>query len=239
MTLRFLSLAAFVLFASPLLAAPVPPPAKTDDAVSATAVKLLQQRRVQKELKMTAEQRIAIVDGLEDLQEAFEKKLNDISRMPNVPDDAFDKIDQEHQKNIQKLFNETATKSLNATQRTRLQQLDWHIRGVAAFADAKVAKMLQLDEKQQKLATDLRDQQQGAVNNYLDGIGADDDQKRRADLFEQRKKLLKTMEDKLTADQKTAWQTMIGETPKGFQIDEIWLRVEEELDLIKPELRAR
>ena len=52
-----------LLSGAALFAAPVPPPPRADDSVSASAVKLLQERKVQKELKMTAEQRIVEREG--------------------------------------------------------------------------------------------------------------------------------------------------------------------------------
>ena len=69
--------------------------------------------------------------------------------------DAFDKLDKEHKKGIDKLLSESATKSLNATQRKRLGQLDWHIRGVAAFTDPKAEKLFQFDKEQKELVAAL------------------------------------------------------------------------------------
>src|SRR5688500_15223872 len=149
MSRRAIPLAAVaVLFASPLFAAPVPPPPRADDSVSPTAVKLLQHRKVQKELKLTAEQRIVILDGLGDLEEEYLKKLEVVSRMPNLPDDTLDTLDKEHRKSIDKMLADAAVKSHNANQRKRLHQLDWRTREAAAFTDPTVEKVLQLTHAQ-------------------------------------------------------------------------------------------
>lgn len=223
-----------VLFACPLFAAPVPPAPKQDDSVSPSAVKLLQHRKVQKELKMTAEQRIVIFDGLADLEEDYEKKITELSRMPNAAEEQYDKLEKDHRKAIDKLLGDSATKSLNANQRKRLHQLDWRLRGVAAFADPKVEKLLQLTEAQKKKSAEFVERQNGAVDSYIDGNGNDDEAKRRADLFAARAEFLKQMEATLTADQKTAWTALLGEAPTGFAVDDLWLKIEEETDQLVP-----
>ena len=215
-------------------AAPIPPQPKPDDSVSPSAVKLLKHRKVQKELKMSAEQRVVIFDGLADIEEEYEKKLEDLSRMPNAAEEAYDKLDKDREKAVEKLLTESATKGLNAAQRTRLRQLDWRIRGAGAFADEQVAQKLQLTDAQKKKAADVAERMKGDLDRYLDGAGGDDDAKRKADLFASRKDRLKEMTDALTADQKTAWATMLGEDAKGFAADELWLKIEEESDLSVP-----
>ncbi len=235
MSRRAISLSAVaILFAIPLLAAPVPPSPKPDDSVSPSAIQLLQHRKVQKELKMTAEQRIGILDGLADLDEEYEKKLDALSRQPNAAEEQYDKLDKENRKAVDKLLGETAMKSLSAPQRKRLGQLDWRIRGVGAFADQKVEKLLQLTDAQKKKAAELVERQKGAANSYFDNLGNEDDAKRKTDLFASRKDFLKQMEDALTADQKTGWAALLGDAATGFAIDDLWLRIEEDADLLLP-----
>ena len=60
------ALACILIVAGAAYAAPVPAlPKNADDDASLTAVKLLKNRKIQKELKLNAEQRIAIVDDEE------------------------------------------------------------------------------------------------------------------------------------------------------------------------------
>lgn len=211
-------------------AAPVPAGPKGDDAPAASAIKLLEQRKVQKELKMTAEQRIALVDGLADLEEEYEKKIEALVVPPNGGDELFEKLEQDRRKGVEKLLTDAVTKSLTAAQRKRLQQLDWHVRGVAAFADPRVAKALQLTEAQQKKAAELAERQKGAADRFFDNPLNEDDAKRKTDLFASRKDFQKQMEDALTADQKTGWKALLGDAPAAFDAAQLWLKIEEDSD---------
>jgi hypothetical protein len=224
---------ATLLLAGPLAAAPVPPQPKADSSISPSAVLLLQQRKVQKELTMTAEQRVAVFDGLADIDEEHEKKLDALARKPDAPEEEYDKLNKERQKASEKLLADTAGK-LTTAQRTRLQQFDWRLRGAAAFTDPRVEKKLQLTGAQKKKAAEVAERMKGALSRYLDGEGDEDDAKRKAELFDFRKARLKEMQDALTADQKTAWATMLGAAPTGFVVDDLWLKIEEDADLNLP-----
>jgi hypothetical protein len=195
-------------------------------------IQLLQHRKVQKELKMTAEQRIAIVDGTADIEEAFDKKMDELDRMPMAPEEAYEKLEKERETALEKLFEGVATKGLSASQRGRLRQIDWHIRGAAAFTDPTVEKKLQLTEEQKKKAADIAERLKVEVRRYLGNDGAADGTDRKANLFTFRKNRLKEMLEVLTADQKTAWTTMLGDAPTGFVAEEFWLKHTDETTVL-------
>lgn len=224
--------AAVLLVVPAALAAPVPATTGGDDTVPPAAAKLLRFRKVQKELMMTAEQRIALVDALEDIDENYEKEITRILKLPNAPDEALDKADQNRRKAIEKLMTETAAKSLSAGQRTRLRQIDWQLRGPAAFTEARVEKALQLTDDQKKAAAALAERQQQMAEQYLDQIGSDTEEKLKADLFAFRKEATMKFVTSLKPDQRDAWKAMLGEPVKGFDVHELWLQVIEEEDLI-------
>lgn len=213
-------------------AAPVPPMPKADDSVSASASRLLAHRKIQKELKLSAEQRLAILDGIADLDDEHQKKVEELVRMPNFDNAAFDKLAAERQKQGDKLLTGLAAKSLTAAQRARLQQLDYRLRGPTAFTDPRVEKKLVLTDAQKKLAKETAERMSAELNRYLDGNGDDTPDRRKAELFDFRKARTKDMLGALTADQKTAWELMLGVAPTGFEVDELWLKVEEELDAL-------
>jgi hypothetical protein len=216
---------AALLLSGPLGAAPVPAGGpKPDDSVSPTAVKLLQHRKIQKELKMTAEQRVVIFDGLADLDEEHEKKLDELAKKPDAADADYEKLDKELEKATDKLLASVAN-DLTAAQRARLRQLDWRLRGPAAFADPQVEKKLQLTDTQKKKAADAAERMKTELNRYVNAE-TDDEAKQKAALLEFRKARLKEMEDMLTADQKTSWTTMLGTAPTGFVVDDFWLKIE-------------
>jgi hypothetical protein len=233
MSRRVIPLLAAFLLASLASAAPVPPAPK-DDSAPSSAVRLVEHRHVQKELKMSAEQRLAVLDGLGDLAEEVEKKFEALARMPNPPDDAFEKVMRDHRKGADRLLAEAAEKLTDA-QRKRLRQIDWRVRGVAAFADPQVQKLLQLTDAQRKTASELAGRLKNELDRFLEGQIDGDEAKGRADLFSVRKDVLKQMEAALTVEQKTAWTAMLGAEPTGFKVEELWLRVEEDADLLPPE----
>ncbi|VTS02234.1 Uncharacterized protein OS=Singulisphaera acidiphila (strain ATCC BAA-1392 / DSM 18658 / VKM B-2454 / MOB10) GN=Sinac_1105 PE=4 SV=1 [Gemmata massiliana] len=223
-----------ILLAAPLFAAPVPPAPKGDDPVVPSAAKLLQNRKVQKELKMTAEQRIVVLDGLADLDEEYEKKFEQLSRAPNPAEDAYDKLDKERKQGVDRLLTEVATKSLTSAQRKRLAQLDRRVQGIGAFNDPRVQSVLQLTDAQKKKIAELVERQKSELTRYFDNLGNEDDMKRKSDLLEFRKDMLKQMEGVLTADQKTGWAVLLGEAATGFVPDELWIKMEDEMDLPLP-----
>ena len=185
---------------------------------------------------MTAEQRIVVLDGLADLEEEHEKKVEQLSRAPNVAEDAYEKLDKERKKGIDRLLTDTVAKSLTSAQRKRLAQLDRRVQGIGAFGDPRVQGVLQLTDAQKKKAAELVERQKGELNRYFDNAGNEDDVKRKADLIAFRKDVLKQMEDALTADQKTGWAVLLGDAVTGLAPDDLWLRIEDEMDLTLPGL---
>jgi hypothetical protein len=224
---------ALLLLVAQSEAAPTPPQPKPDDSVSSPAIKLLKNRKIQKELKMSADQRIAIYDGLADIEEDYDKKTEELSRNPNATDEMYEKLDKDREKAVDKLLNDSVTKGLTAAQRSRLRQLDWQLRGPLAFNDDQVAKKLILTDDQKKKAADIAERMKGELNRYINnlGNGNGDDAKNKAELFKFRKELQKEMVDALTDDQKTSWKNLIGEDATGFAVNDLWLKIEQEGDL--------
>jgi hypothetical protein len=212
-------------------AAPVPAEPKADDSVSPSATLLLQHRKIQKELKMTADQRIVIVDGLADIEEEYDKKMEALARKPETTDEEYEKLDQERQKGTEKFLAGAAT-NLTAAQRARLRQLDLWVRGPAAFTDPQVEKKLLLTDAQKKKATEAVERTKEELKRYFDGLGNENDDMRKKTLFEFRKARLKELENALTNDQKTAWAALLGDAPSGFVVDELWLKIEEDAESV-------
>jgi hypothetical protein len=225
-------LAGLLLLTSSAHAAPVPKgPKAPDEPVPTAAAKLLKYRKVQKELKMSAEQRINLYDALEDIEEEFEKRLLALDKLPNAPDQAYDKLDKDRLASVEKLVKTTADKELNAAQRARLRQIDRQVRGPGAFAEPAVQKALQLTDDQKKAAAELAERAAAQAERYLDELGGDDEDKVKADAIAFRKDSAKQFAAALTADQRDLWKSLLGEPVKGFDADELWLRVVEDEDL--------
>jgi hypothetical protein len=210
-------------------AAPVPAGPKADDSVSPRAISLLQYRKVQKELKMTAEQRVVVLDGLADIEEQYQEKFGELAQMSTATDEQYEKLDKDREKATELLLT-GAAKSLTAGQQMRLRQLDRRLRGPLAFVDPQVEKKLQLTDDQKKKAVEVAGRIKTALERYLDNNDNETEAKRKADLFRFRKARLKELEDALTADQKTAWATLLGDAPTGFVVDDLWLKIEVNAD---------
>ena len=75
-------------------------------------------------------------------------------------------------------------------------------------------KKLQLTDAAEEESDGRRRADEGAsCSGIIEGDGDEDEATRKDALFEFRKARLKEMEDALTADQKTAWTTMLGDCP--------------------------
>jgi hypothetical protein len=221
-----ISFTALGLFTVPLSAAPVPVgPKPADEPISYTTAKLLQHRKVQKELKMTAEQRINLHDALEDIEEDFEKQIEALDKLPNAPDDAFEKIERNRQKMIRSALIKTAEKELTATQKQRLRQVDRQFRGPAAFASADVQKALQLTDPQKKAAQELLERTNAVIERYLNSLDNDDEAKAKVEARDFRKEAAAKFVEQLTADQQTTWKKLLGEPTTGLDVEELWFRV--------------
>jgi hypothetical protein len=227
MSRTILSVVVACLFGRLSWAAPVPPPPKTDDPVPRATAKLLQHRKIQIELKMTAEQRITLIDRIAEIEEEYDKKLADVLQMPDFPQELFEKVLKDQRTALHKAYSESV-QSLTAPQRRRLRQIDWHLRGAAAFTDPYVQERLQLTAEQKKKAAEIAEQIRGDLQRHFDGLpGADGLTPVKFDLFAIRKDRLKEMERLLSDEQKTAWKRLLGPPPTAFNVDEMWLYIEE------------
>ena len=228
------ALACLVILAVPALAAPVPMQKVAEDETPRSAVKLLKHRKVQKELKLSAEQRIAIVDGLADIEEAIDKKRMSLIKLPNPNPDIFQKLEKEHQAASEKLLKTTVAKVLTPAQRTRLRQIDRHIRGPEAFTDPSTEKTLSLTDAQKQTIEKAAKRLEERTDSYIAKLGNDDSDNAKEELLKLRKELEKSLVAALTADQSEIWKSMLGEPVTGFDPIELWFAVLEEDDTPLP-----
>lgn len=223
--------AVLVLVASAGVAAAAPVPAKPDDTeVSLPAAKLLRHRKVQKALTLSAGQRIAVIDGLADLDEDYNRRLNALLKRPGATDEALEKLEAERAVATGKFFRRIAAKTLTAEQRTRLRQLDRQLRGPAAAADPAVQAALQLTAAQKKTAAGLAKQLREKANAYLEKFGNDDADNLKEELLKYRAEAAKTLEAALTADQRAGWKGLLGPPVAGIDPVALWLSELEEDD---------
>jgi len=225
---------AALVFCSPVVAAPVPTVKNADDPVPPSAAKLLKLRKVQKELKLTSEQRIALVDGLADIDEAIDKKREKLLKQPNLTADVFDKLEKEHQEQSAKFLSSAAAKVLSADLRNRLKQMDRQIRGPEAFTDPAVQKMLVLTDAQKKAIEKGRRDLDEKVQTYLGSLGNDDSDNAKEEVVKFRQEQMKSIVAGLTAEQRVLWTALLGDPVKGFDPADLWFTLIEEEDIVAP-----
>jgi hypothetical protein len=226
-------LSVLILLGGIVSAAPVPMAKPTTDAVPDPAAKLLKNRKVQKELKLSAEQRIAIVDGLEDISEAIDKKRDKLLKGGNFTPDVFEKLEKEHQEKIDKFLQTTAAKKLSEAHRTRLKQIDRQVRGPAALQDPATAKLLSLTEEQKKKVAAAVKQLEERVDGYVSQMGNDDADNLKEEIVKYRKETMTTLFAGFTADQKEIWKSLLGE-PAALDPLELWFSLIEADELMPP-----
>lgn len=210
-------------------AAPVPEVKKqaTPD-LTPSALQLLNHRKVQKELKCTAEQRVALIDHFADQAEANAGPVGGgvIRVAPNVQQ--IEAQMKEQQEAEVKQTKEMAEKILKPAQLARLSEIDLQVRGAEAFTDSKVADALNLTDDQKKsigeMIEEMKNPNRGApvaappvagggpgggvvVWSVNLGLGVDP---------KARKAACEKAEEVLTKEQKAAWKKMTGEAVSGF-----------------------
>ena len=211
-------------------AAPVPlVKTETKVEVPGSAYNLLRERKVLRELKCTAEQRMQIEDALDAVAEVRPRIAVDLAPIANTPNDIRPALELHLAKLTQVAEGEATAvgaKYLTRPQLVRLRQIGLQTGGLMTFADDKVADELKLDDEQRKGV-------RRAINEAITpapGIPpfvAPPPKKIAA--------ALETVMAILTKEQTAAWNAMIGEKI-GFQLPPVNPR--DRLNLFSDELMA-
>lgn len=214
----------------PVAAAPVPAAKLADEAVPLSAARLLPFRKIQKELKLTPAQRIAIVDGLEDLSEAFDKKREQHLHTANPNQEFLDKLDEEQKRETEKFLKTGTTSILTPEARTRLKQINARIRGIEVMLDPAVQKVLGLTDAQKKRIEKAVAEQEEKIESYLNLMGNDSADNLKEDLLKFRTEQAKAIAGGFSTEQKMLWDSLQGEPVKGFDLVEMWITLIEQED---------
>jgi len=181
---------------------------------------------LQKELKVTDDQKKSLKDVMDKAAELNKKQMELFTG--GAPD--MDKM-QELQKERQKLTEDAKTatdKAFTDDQKKRVKQIDVQRMGIRAFANEDVVKALKLTDDQKaklktvtegytKAATDLRGEyfQQG---QFPDADKMAEFQKKSAALMAE---TIEKAKKELTDDQKKTWKEQVGET---FDVSKLQFR---------------
>lgn len=185
------------------------------------AVVVLTNEDLQKEIKVTDDQKKSLKDVIDKATELNKKRADLFTG--GRPDQT--KV-QELQKDADALANDAKTatdKAFTDEQKKRLKQIGVQRMGVGAFTDEDVAKELKVTDDQKKTFKTLSDDYQKARGDLQKeygvggrpGGGTPPDADKMAEYTKKAKALTdETMEKakkELTDDQKKAWKEMVGE----------------------------
>jgi hypothetical protein len=151
-------------------AAPLPELKKATPEVPPAGYQLLRLGKVQKELKCTADQRVALIDHFDDQADARAKGA--VAAPPVVIQGGnVNAIRQQIQAQMKERQDAeeaenkvAAAKVLKPEQLARLVEIELHVRGAEAFTDAKVADALKLTDDQKKAVADAIEGAKGEGN---------------------------------------------------------------------------
>jgi len=164
---------------------------------------LLGQESVQKELKLNDEQ----VKKLDELRQKSREKFQEI----------FGGDEAERPKKMQELNEENRkaiTALLSPEQSKRLKEITYQQRGGSALADPEVAKALNLSEEQQQKVKTINEETNAAMRElFTPGQAPDEDARNK--MNDLRKSSGEKLLALLSADQKTKWTELQGESFKG------------------------
>jgi Spy/CpxP family protein refolding chaperone len=164
---------------------------------------LLGQESVQKELKLTDEQKTKV----DELRQKSREKMQEI----------FADDEGERPKKMQELNQENRKALegvLNPEQGKRLLEIVYQQRGAMAFSDPEVARALSLNEEQQGKVKTINQETQAAMRElFTPGQAPDEDTRNK--MNDLRKKSGEKLLALLTAEQKTKWTELQGEPFKG------------------------
>jgi Spy/CpxP family protein refolding chaperone len=163
---------------------------------------LLRNESVQKELKLTGEQKDKLKTALEKVREDHK---DDLAKAQD--------LSQEERQKLFRTIGEETNKAvagiLDANQVKRLHQIERQQQGARAFANPEVQKELKLTDEQKDKIKEINEES-GKKMRELFQPGGDREEavKKMAEL---RKETIEKATGVLTAEQKKAWKEMTGE----------------------------
>lgn len=165
---------------------------------------LLQNEGVQKELKITDDQKTKLKEALEKVRDSHKDDFEKIREMsPEDRQKFMRKVGAETQKAIAGI--------LDAKQVKRLKQIEWQVGGARVLAAPEVQKGLKLSDDQKKKIAEVLDDSNKKMRELFQGGGGS-----REKFQELRKETEEKANNVLTADQKKSWKEMKGQ-PFEFQ----------------------
>jgi Spy/CpxP family protein refolding chaperone len=176
---------------------------------AAGGLMLLRSPDVQKDLKITDEQKTKLEDAV---KKETEKRQEQFAAMK---EGGFDKDKmQAAMKEMAEAADKTVKEILNADQQKRLKQITWQQAGSAAFSDKDVESALKLTDEQKDKIKGLNEEMGEDMRNIArESQGNREEMQTKMTAL--RKETMEKAEGVLTADQKKSFTAMLGAKFEG------------------------
>jgi Spy/CpxP family protein refolding chaperone len=162
---------------------------------------LLQQKDVQKELKLTSDQTTKV-------KEAYDKQKQEAQALRELQGDAR----QERVRELMRADQKTMHEILQPDQQKRLRQIMLQEQGAPAFAHPRVARELNISDDQEQKIEDLLDAAGRKMHSLYRG-GQETASRQQAEDLD--KQTTTSILDVLTPEQKMKWKQLVGEPFHG------------------------
>jgi hypothetical protein len=163
---------------------------------------LLGQESVQKELKLTDEQK-------QDVKQFAEKLRGEMQGLRDLDPSEQESKRRELAGNAEKEIG----KILHPDQAKRLHQIGLQLQGAMALNNPKVAEELQLTSEQKEKVKDMQQQMQKQMEDLRQAGGSQEENREK--IAEMRKSAASKAQEMLTPEQQTKWKEMTGEPFTG------------------------
>ena len=160
---------------------------------------LASNEAVQKELKLSVEQKKSLETLVAEQREAFQSSQE---ASPEERREQFRKAGEKARTKVKEI--------LNSDQQKRLEQIRLQQAGLLAVAEPEVAKQLNLTSDQQKQVTEIVEKGREQFRQSFQG-GQGDREERAQRMTKLREEQNEKLSAVLTAEQKEQWKKMLGE----------------------------
>jgi DNA-directed RNA polymerase subunit F len=168
--------------------------------VAMPSLRLLHQKAVQEELKLSEEQLKKLSDATQKFKEEREA--------------AIDKGEKPDLTKLVASTDKAVAEFLKAEQLKRLKQIQLQVGGPRVFANAALAKEMKITEEQKKKLTDLQEETAAAAKKIFEK-DADSREEARKKMTELNNKVREKIIDVMDGEQKEKWKEKVGEPFNG------------------------
>lgn len=188
-----------------------------EEDITADRLELLDSRRVQREIKMTAEQRAKLLDGLDELRDNLRADYEASERIPdpNAPPRPVRNFD-EVQKEFYARRQAFAATAITPKQFARFLEMEVQLMGEFAPMDKRVAEKMKLSDKQKGRVIEMLRENEDFTQYQQQVVRIPNNEPRK--VYKTPAQMREAVEKELTAAQRKVWGELAGEK-LSFDVD--------------------